>query len=156
MRTQKQVVVDFVMAIMGKAYDSKQDCGEWFKARPEQKKELSEKVIGAFTSGECELKAEQKNLSTYVSGLISNHLRKAKELNGGVQYKPTNPGSRSGQQDPQIKEARKLAKTFEEGSKQYTQIMSFISGRQAEIKAEKAKVSIDVESLPEELRDLVG
>lgn len=156
MRTQKQVVVDFVMAIMGKAYDSKQDCGEWFKARPEQKKELSEKVMSAFTKGECELKAEQKNLSTYVSGLISNHLRKAKELNGGVQYKPTNPGSRSGQQDPQIKASRQLLKTLVEGSAEHTKVSSFINGKIEAIKAEKKKTEIDVEALPEELRDLVG
>ena len=155
-KSQKQVVVDAVMAIMGSAYNSTINCGEWFKARPEQKGELTQAVISAFESGECELKSEQKSLSAYVSGLISNHLRKAKELNGGVKYEPANPGSRSGQTDPQIKAMRQLLKTLPEGSAEFNKVQSAIDAKISEIKAERQKTQIDVDNLPEDLRGLVG
>ena len=154
MKTQKEVVYAAVVSTMGNEFKSGMDCGSWFKSHPEAKKALSESVIKSFNNNECALEKEQKSLTSYVSGLISNHLRKDTRLNGGEKYTPTNPGSRSS--DPQIRAARQLLKTKEEGSVEAEKIQSFIDAKTAKIKAEKAKTAIDVENLPEELQGLVG
>ena len=76
-------------------------------------------VIESFKSGAVEFKATPSNdaklandseLSSYVSGLISNWYRKDKRFNGNTQYTAKNPGSRAGQGDPQLKALRQLAK----------------------------------------------
>jgi len=155
MNSQKQAVFNAAKAIIGSAFKEGMDAGAWFKARPEQKKQLQATLLEGVGS-EFEVKNEQKNMNTYVIGLIANHLRKDTRLNGGDMYKPANPGSRAGQTDPEIKEARKLLKGFEEGSAEHTKISTFINGRLAEIKAAKQVTTIDVDSLPEELKGLVG
>jgi hypothetical protein len=95
-------------------------------------------------------------LNSYVSGLVSNWLRKDKNLNGGVVYTPKNPGSRTGQGDAQVRELRKLL-SIHKGTEHETQIQSYIDKRLETIKAEKAaEIEIDAENLPEELRDLVA
>ena len=94
-------------------------------------------------------------LNGYVSGVISNWIRKDKRLNGNTKYTPKHPGSRAGQGDPQIKELRKLLK-IHTGQPKEEEIQGYIDRRLGELKVEKTKsVSIDVEQIPEELRDLV-
>lgn len=92
--------------------------------------------------------------SSYVSGLISNWLRKDKRLNGNTTYQPKNPGSRAGQGDPQIRELRKLLK-IHGGTEKEAEIQGFIDSRLSSINADKAKkVEIDYSQLPSELQDL--
>lgn len=92
--------------------------------------------------------------SGYVSGLISNWLRKDKRLNGNTTYQPKNPGSRAGQGDPQIRELRKLLK-IHAGTKTEGEIKGFIDTRLSEIARDKVKnVEIDYSQLPAELQDL--
>ena len=63
-------------------------------------------VVSAFKEGKVEFKATASNdsklaneseLSSYVSGLISNWFRKDKRFNGNTTYSAKNPGSRAGQ-----------------------------------------------------------
>src|SRR5271157_5995691 len=65
-------------------------------------------VVDGFKSGEVEFEktpsnaeklASEAKLNSYVSGLISNWVRKDKRFNGNVTYVPKNPGSRAGQGD---------------------------------------------------------
>lgn len=158
MTTQKETVFNAVCSIIGNDFKEGMDCGAWFKARPDEKAKLQTIVLEAFDSGTCEIKNEQANMNTYVAGMISNHLRKDVRINGGEKYTAKNPGSRAGQGDPQIKEARKLLKTLAEGSAEAAKCQAFIDAKVAAVKAEKAKasVAIDVTALPEELRGLVG
>lgn len=156
MKTQKEVVFAAVTSIIGAEFSEGMDAGAYFKSHPEAKKELQATVVAAFANGECEIKSPQENMNTYCSGLISNHLRKDTRINGGEKYQAANPGSRAGQGDPQIKEARKLLKTFAEGSAEATQCQAFIDSKVAAAKAERATVAIDVDALPEELKGLVG
>ena len=136
--------------------------GETVELTDSERATVVNKIVGMIESGKVDFSeaAEAKYETTskktsYVRGLVSNWLRKDRRLNGNITYTPTNPGSRAGQGDPQIKELRKLMSIHKEDATKAKQIQGFIDKRLAEIKAEKAKaVEIDVEQLPEELRKL--
>ena len=155
MITQKEAVFNAVVSIMGDAFSEGMDCGAWFKAHPEAKAQLQATVLEGANST-YDVKSEQENMNTYVQGLISNHLRKDTRINGGDKYVAANPGSRAGQGDTEIKAARAAIKTFAEGDPRIEQFQSFIDTKLATIKAAKAVKEIDLDSLPEELKALVG
>lgn len=95
-------------------------------------------------------------VKTYTVGLVSNWLRKDTRLNGGVKYQPKNPGSRTGQTDPQLKALRALLKQ-QTDSTMISKIESHIESRKAEIQAEKLKsVEIDYSQIPAELKAQLG
>jgi len=150
MFTQKEAVFNTVTSFYGPKFKN------GMSHTKEDKSQIVDSLIESFEKKEWEIKSEQDNLRSYVIGLLNNHLRKDTRMNGGDKYEAKNPGSRAGQGDPQIKEARKLLKTFEEGSEQYNKIQAVITAKVDAAKAEKQKTEIDVESLPEELRGLVG
>jgi len=150
MFTQKEAVFETVCKFYGQKFKNGMDHSK------DDKSKIVDALIESFEKGKWEIKSEQENLRTYVIGLLNNHLRKDTRMNGGDKYTAKNPGSRAGQGDPEIKEARKLLKTFEEGSDQYNKIQSVITAKVEAAKAEKQKTSIDVEALPAELRELVG
>jgi hypothetical protein len=122
-------------------------------------------VCAGFKKGEVEFKDTISNkeklttdskLSSYVSGLISNWYRKDKRFNGGVSYEPTNPGSRAGQGDPQLKALRQLHKQFNGvDADKAKQIQSHIDARLAIVAAEKA-APIDLSSIPADLLATLG
>lgn len=129
----------------------------------DQRKEVISMITAQIMNNEVDFSeaayekydTEQKKRG-YVSGLVSNWLRKDKRLNGNTTYEPANPGSRTGQGDPQLRELRKLLK-LHKGTNDEAKIQSFIDARVATIKAEKAKdIEIDSDILPEELQGLVG
>lgn len=155
MISQKEAVFNAATSIMGSDFKAGTDCGAWFKSRPEQKKQLQAAVLEGANSV-FEVKSEQENMNTYVTGLIANHLRKDTRLNGGEKYVAANPGSRAGQGDPEIKASRQLLKTLAEGSAEYDKVKSFIDTKIASNKAAKQTIEIDVEALPAELQSLVG
>lgn len=100
--------------------------------------------------------ASDSKLSAYVSGLISNWLRKDVRLNGGGKYVAKNPGSRVGQSDEQMKTLRALRKQFE-GTDKAVIIDAQIEKRKTELAASKAKtVELTAEQialLPEDVRE---
>lgn len=96
-----------------------------------------------FKAGKIELETPEiasndGDLKNYVSGLQSNWLRKDTRLNGGEKYKPTNPGSRTGSGDEQLKALRALLSTRTVASER-AEIQAFIDARIASLKAEAAK-----------------
>lgn len=124
-------------------------------------------VTEGLTSGNVEFADTPSNqakmedpskMSSYVSGLISNWLRKDERLNGGVKYTPKNPGSRIGSTDPQLKALRGLAKQFQGvNEEKFNLIQTQIEERVNAIKAERAKkVEIDYSVLPSELIEELG
>ena len=125
------------------------------------KEKIRALLFTAFRAGEVEYKESfqakvdvDSELKKYISGLLNNWVRKNKEFNGGNIYKAKNPGSRAGSQDPQVKEMRKLLSvTTDDKAKQA--IQGAIDTKLAEIKASKSTVTIDVNSIPEELRHLL-
>ena len=133
-------------------------CGEWdgkCTPTPEQRASVREILYEGFKAGKIALGTEytDEELMGYIPGLINNHLRKDKRLNGGVAYVPTNPGSRVGSGDPQVKAMRLLLATKTDPSER-AEIQSFIDARIATLKPTKT-VTINAADLPAELQYLV-
>lgn len=98
---------------------------------------------------------DDSELKKYISGLVNNWIRKAKEFNSGNQYVIKNPGSRAHVGDEQLKELMKLATQIGTGNEGHEDVMQAIKQRKDEIAAEKGKtVEIKIDALPEHLRHL--
>lgn len=164
--SQKQAVVNGVNFVLGASFDASLSARE--QLSDEQLSAVKSFVTKAIMSGTVEYGkdiSDEKEVSKYVSGMVSNHLRKAKELNGGATYAPQSTGR--GSRDGQISELNKLLKTYKEGTEEYNQILDAITSRKTEISADKAVVlkekrkakelsSINMEALPENLRSLAN
>ena len=123
-------------------------------------------VIGIVTqgimSGEVDFSSEAKlkydteaKVKSYTNGMVSNHLRKDKRLNGDIKYIIKNPGSRAGQGDDQLKALKALRSTLTDITQQ-TSVDTAIANRSKEIAATKVKtVTVDMSFLPEEFKHLV-
>ena len=130
--------------------------------KPAHKEKVRSVLFTMFREGEIEYKEsfqakvnDDSELKKYISGLVNNWVRKAKEFNCGESYKAKNPGSRAGSNDPQIKEMRKLLSvTTDETAR--AKIQEAIDTKLATIKAEKHKVEVDYDAIPEELRKQLG
>ncbi len=147
---QKDAVFQAVLNIVGN-----QDGA--YSPTKEERAQINQILVESFKNGSVVYDGqlpEEKELRAYVSGLVSNWLRKDNRLNGGVAYVAKNPGSRTGNTDPQIKAMRALLATKTDEAER-TEIQSFINRRLAEIKPAKATKTVDVNSLPEELKHLV-
>lgn len=88
------------------------------------------------SSSNVEKMNNSAKMKNYVSGLISNWVRKDPRLNGDTKYEPKNPGSRAGQGDDTLKTLRALKKQYA-GTDKESAIDSSIATRVAEIKASK-------------------
>ncbi len=129
----------------------------------EQRSQVIEIVTEGLLSGDIEMtdKARAKHdtdakMKTYTNGLVSNWLRKDKRLNGNVQHKIKNPGSRAGSTDPVIKNLRLLRSTLTDDS-QIAAVDAEIDKRIEAMRAEKAKsVEIDMSLIPDDLKDIIG
>lgn len=164
--SQKESVVKEVKSILGSSFDASTPARE--QLSDDQLKTVKANIVAGIIAGEVDFKkdtTDEKEITRYVSGMVSNHLRKAKELNGGQTYSPQSTGR--GSRDPQISELNKLLKTYTEGSEEYNQIVTAIESRKAELAAERSAAakerkkqkelkSIDMESLPDNLKDLAN
>lgn len=149
--TQKEAVYQAVVNVVGD-FD-----GGAATPTKEQRSQVNQILFEGFRSGSIELDREYSDteLKAYVSGLQSNWLRKDGRLNGGVKYVAKNPGSRTGQTDPQVKAMRILLSTKTDPAER-AEIQAFIDKRLAEIKPAKAQAPLNVADLPAELQHLVG
>lgn len=137
-----------------------------FDSAVELNKEQRESVVAIVTAGildgtvdfsaEARLKHDtEQKVKSYTGGMVSNHLRKDKRLNGNTTYEIKNPGSRAGSGDNVLKALKALRSTLAD-AEQLASIDEAISNRAAELQASKQKaVSIDINALPEEFRQLV-
>lgn len=125
-------------------------------------------VVEGFTSGKIAFEDSEANreklsnpakLNAYVSGLISNWVRKDKRLNGNSSYVAKNPGSRTGSSDEQLKTLRALKKQFA-GTDKEAIIEAQITKRVGELRAEKAKTTElsaeQLAALPADIRESLG
>jgi len=120
----------------------------------DERDQVSKLVAESFTKGEVAFAdgpREGKELSSYVSGLISNWLRKDNRLNGGVQYQPKNPGARTGSGDEAVKAMRALMQATTDPTAK-KEIQAEIDKRLAALKPRK---EIDINQIPEHLRKYV-
>ena len=114
---------------------------------------VSAMLIEGFKNKQIELDKEfnEQQLKNYVTGLISNWLRKDTRFNGGVQYIAKNPGSRAGVSDPTVKALKALLSTRTDPA-EIAEIQQHIDNKLQELNATKKKVSINVNDLPADLR----
>lgn len=129
------------------------------------KTKVTNLVTDMIYSGECDMNQTSKAWADhghdraqlakkYVSGMVDNHWRKHKDLNGGTKYEAKNPGSRS--KDPQLVEANKMLKVAKDDEQRAT-IQAFIDQRTAELAASKRQpAAIIEENVPAELQHLLG
>ena len=117
----------------------------------EQKAQISAILIEGFKTNQITLEVafNDTDLKSYVSGLLSNWLRKDTRLNGGLKYQAKNPGSRAGSSDPQLKAMMTLFSTLTDESEK-KEVMTYIEARKAELNVAKVKV-IDYSALPADL-----
>jgi hypothetical protein len=137
-----------------------------FDSAVELNKEQRASVVSIVTqgimSGQVDFSTEAKakydtdaKVKSYTTGMVSNHLRKDKRLNGNTTYEIQNPGSRAGSGDDQLKALKALRSTVTD-PENLTTIDEAIANRTAEVQAAKQKsVVIDPEALPEHLRYLL-
>lgn len=143
--------------------------GEWTgpiatSITKEQRGSVHDRVVAMFLSGETGFRGTEANqaklqdeakLKSYVVGLVSNHFRKDKRLNGNVQYVPKNPGSRP--TDSQLRELRKLLGNYEEGTEEFTMVQEAIAKREGEIASTKSTAKpVDYSAIPADLRESLG
>jgi hypothetical protein len=113
---------------------------------------ITNRLVVGFQQGQIQLDTEfdtEPKLRTYVSGLISNWIRKDDRLNGNTKYVP-NPGSRNGAADPQLKALKALMARASTPAEK-AEIETFIVQRKAEITAAKAP-QVDFSALPPALK----
>ena len=161
---QKQAVVNEVKAILGPNFDPSTPAKD--QLTKEQVINIKCNIVDGITNGTIVYNkdtSDRSEVSRYVSGMVSNHFRKAKELNGGNAYAPQSTGR--GSRDPQLSELNKLLSTFNPGSEEYNQVIAAIASRKEELAVAKATqekernknkelASINTEALPEGLQNL--
>lgn len=117
----------------------------------EERDQVSKLVAEYFQKGEAtfaEGNRDGKELTSYVSGLISNWLRKDSRLNGDVKYQPKNPGTRTGGGDESVKAMRALLSSTSDPAAR-AEIQAEIEKRINQLKPKK---EINTEALPAHLR----
>lgn len=150
--SQKNAVVNEVNLILGSSFDTALPAKDQLTL--EQFSTIKTNIVAGIVDGSISFNkdiSDEKEIMRYVSGMISNHFRKAKELNGGSFYAPQSTGR--GSRDSQLSELSKLLGTYTEGSEEFNQIVSAISSRKSELATEKATASA-VKKLDKELASL--
>lgn len=152
---QKEAVIQLVSEILG---DNAIGSVNVKKAlSKEQVTKIRSEVLSGILKNTIEYngdKSDLKKLTRYVNGMIDNHFRKARELNGGSNYLPK--GSRT-VKDPQLNALKRLYGKMPEGSEGQMNVQRAIMEREQQLRA-KGKVTapqnatdgIDVNSLPKD------
>ena len=161
---QRQATVNTILSVFadskGHEYELNSESPISEQLTTEDKAKIRDLMFIAFRPGKVDYRADfqakvddDKELKSYVSGLVNNWLRKAPELNNGETYKAKNPGSRQGSSDESIKAMKMLLSvTTDLGAR--AAIEQAIADRQEEIKPTKTEVNMD--AIPESLRKALG
>jgi hypothetical protein len=84
---QKDAVINAVASILGDRYEAGINARELLSA--DEVTAVKNTVANGILSGSVSYSkdiSDEKAVRRYVAGLVDNHLRKAKELNGGMKY----------------------------------------------------------------------
>jgi len=139
--SQKQAVVDGVKNLLGSSYDPSQPVKNQLTST--QLTSLRDSVVGDIASGVVAYKgiiSDMPKVKAYVSSLISNHFRKAKELNGGTSYSPATTKTTANSSNPKtpktkvkndqvLSDLKVLLSTLQPDSEAYSEVESEISKR---------------------------
>lgn len=156
-QTQKEAVYSAVMSVLSEHGVMVREGVTVAKLMNREYRAIVNAILfQGFKQGKIELDtqfANDSDLKTYISGLQSNWLRKDTRLNGGVKYKPANPGSRTGSGDDQLKALRQLLSVTTD-VKARAEIQGFIDARTREISASKAP-KVNISHLPPALHKYI-
>jgi hypothetical protein len=147
---QKDAVYSAVCEVRGTT-----EFSEAAELTKEERSTVQTALLEGFKSGDIAYQgdvSDSAKLSSYVSGLVSNWLRKDRRLNGNVAYVAKNPGTRTGAGDEALKAMRLLLSATSEDEARL-EIQAEIDRRVAELKPKK---TINVDALPENLRHFVS
>lgn len=148
MTKQKDAVFAAVSSVRGST-----EFSEAVELTKEERSAVQASLVAGFQSGSIAYQGDATDttkLTSYVSGLVSNWLRKDKRLNGNVAYVAKNPGTRTGAGDESLKAMRTLLQATSDDSAR-AEIQAEIDKRIGELKPKK---QINVSALPESLRHL--
>lgn len=149
MTKQKDAVFNAVAAVRGAT-----EFNGAVELSKDERAAVQSALVAGFQAGAIGYQgdaADTAKLTNYVSGLVSNWLRKDKRLNGGTQYVAKNPGTRTGAGDESLKAMRTLLSATTD-SEARAEIQAEIDKRVGELKPKK---TINAAALPESLRHLV-
>jgi len=161
LRKQVTAVIEEVKTTLDDSYDVSKPASTLLTES--QIMAISKVILNGLINGEIEYKGDRTNtkkLTTYAKGLVSNHLRKHKLLNGNIGYKPTGIGPK---RDERLRELNNLVKCgkFEEGTSEYDAIIEAIATRKQELATQKSTsrtkskaAQIDTSVLPAALQGL--
>ena len=163
MKKQVIAVVDEVKSVLGEAYDvSVPSVNNLDKASITT---IQGVVFDGLAAGEIEYKGDVtdlKTLKTYANGLVTNHLRKCKMLNGNVKYEASGNGPK---RDERLRELNKVLVSgdYVEGTEEFIAIQESIAFRKTELAQAKAAArsqvkasEIDMSVLPPGLQEVVS
>jgi len=149
------VAITHVLAEAGIKYEDGQDVSSLMT--PERRALVNQILIQGFRNKEdgisCTKQYDDKHLKSYVSGLVSNWIKKDKRFNGNTAYVPKNPGSRQGLGDVALKNMKLLLATVDK-EEDRVEIQAYIDAHQIEVNAKAVKKSpeVDFSKLPEALK----
>jgi len=154
--SQKQAVIDATKRVMGSTYDSATAVTDVLTK--DEVNEIKKLVFDGIATGNVIYNKEFSEVETkkYVSGMVSNHFRKAKELNGGSSYKPTI--SRKVKSDDTLTTLNIMLNKCVDGTDEHAKVVEAINTRKGEIAAAKNKntYDIDVTVLPDDLKAVIS
>lgn len=162
-KSQREAVYEAIQAVTGE-----ESFSEAVELTKEQKQEVYGMITEGFRAGEIHFEdtpanreklANPSKLNAYVSGLVSNWMRKDTRLNGNTKYVAKNPGSRAGSTDPQLKALKALFTQFAGNEEKQSEIQRHIDARMSVVQAEKASktlASIDLSVLPTDIIESLG
>jgi hypothetical protein len=156
--SQKQAVVNAVKKVLGSSYDTSEPVRR--KLTPDNVKFIKQEVYDGIINGSVAYSKDNSDLEgvkKYVPGLVSNHLRKAKELNGNVKFNATTQKhiENDYNTDPVVKQLEERISTMTPGSPQYKSVSAAIKhAKKWNSEIEKELKPFNLEEMPEELQDL--
>jgi hypothetical protein len=134
--SQKQAVVNAVQTVLGAKYTN----GTAVKTiiTKDELNEVRQLVFEGIKANTISLNktyTDDTLLRRYVNGMVDNHLRKAKELNGGSSYSPSakRGSSKKAPKDPQLDTLKKLAKSMKSDNPEFTKVQAAITARETEL-----------------------
>ena len=163
MKKQVTAVVEEVKNVLGETYDlSVPSVNSLDKASITA---IQGVIFDGLAAGEIEYKGDVTNvktLKTYANGLVTNHLRKCKQLNGNVKYEASGNGPK---RDERLRELNKVLVSgdFLEGTAEFVAIQEAIAFRKTELvqakvaaKSQVKASEIDMSVLPPGLQEVVS
>jgi hypothetical protein len=145
---QKQAVVNAVTEVLGDVFVPKVTEVKSLLTK-EQLHEVRSIVADGILSDNVLYSKSKSNvdeIKKYVNGMVNNHLRKSKELNGGVVHKSSSKSNR----DPSLTALKTLKKSYAVGSSEYVSVAEAITKREAELLAAK-KAAVKPSLIPNEI-----